>query len=588
MNTAIFFLYLFWRDELYNNNNTRKNYNNSHENRSSRLKKEIFINVNDNEMRIAIADDGRLAELYVETPEKVRTVGDIYLGRVQKVMHGIRAAFIDIGQHADGFLHFSDIAENMDSFSSMLGEDNDFDIDDSENADSSEGKPAGEHHPQNRKNQPETTAETKTEFVPNLEKNQEILVQIVKEPIAKKGSRITSNITLAGRFLVLMPFSNTIGVSKKIYNYKEKRRLKRIVAEMLPQNFGVIIRTNAEGVEESAFRKDISMLLEKWDGIQEELKTAKAPQCVYRDATMVSSVMRDLLNDQVDRIVVDDKKVYKQIKNYVRWAAPALDDQIYNYKGKSPIFDAVGIEKDVESAFSRKVWLRSGGYIIVEQTEAMVVIDVNSGRYAAKREQEMNSLKTNLEAAREICRQLRLRDIGGIIVVDFIDLQDEKNRKKIYDELKKEFKKDRAKSNVVPMTEFGLIQITRQRIRPSVLHTISEGCPTCGGTGIVQSKFNTITSIERWVKRFKAQANERKLELRVHPSIAQMLNEGKIFSVRMKWMLRYFMHITIVPDQTIHMNDFKCISLARGGADVTADFQPMSDTEIENASHDAV
>lgn len=588
MNTAIFVLYLFWRDELYNSNNTRKNYNNFHENRSSRFKKEIFINVNDNEMRIAIADDGRLAELYVETPEKVRTVGDIYLGRVQKVMPGIRAAFIDIGQHADGFLHFSDIAENMDSFSSMLGEDNDFDIDDSENADSSEGKPAAEHHPQNRKNQPETTAETKTEFVPNLEKNQEILVQIVKEPIAKKGSRITSNITLAGRFLVLMPFSNTIGVSKKIYNYKEKRRLKRIVAEMLPQNFGVIIRTNAEGVEESAFRKDISMLLEKWDGIQDELKTAKAPQCVYRDATMVSSVMRDLLNDQVDRIVVDDKKVYKQIKNYVRWAAPALDDQIYNYKGKSPIFDAVGIEKDVESAFSRKVWLRSGGYIIIEQTEAMVVVDVNSGRYAAKREQEMNSLKTNLEASREICRQLRLRDIGGIIVVDFIDLQDEKNRKKIYDELKKEFKKDRAKSNVVPMTEFGLIQITRQRIRPSVLHTISEGCPTCGGTGIVQSKFNTITSIERWVKRFKAQANERKLELRVHPSIAQMLNEGKIFSVRMKWMLRYFMHITIVPDQTIHMNDFKCISPARDGADVTADFQPMSDTEIENASHDAV
>jgi ribonuclease G len=217
----------------------------------------------------------------------------------------------------------------------------------------------------------------------------------------------------------------------------------------------------------------------------------------------------------------------------------------------------------------------------------MVVVDVNSGRYAAKREQEMNSLKTNLESAREICRQLRLRDIGGIIVVDFIDLQDEKNRKKIYDELKKEFKKDRAKTNVVPMTEFGLIQITRQRIRPSVLHTISEGCPTCGGTGIVQSKFNTITSIERWVKRFKAQANERKLELRVHPSIAQMLNEGKLFSTRTKWMLRYFMHIVIVPDQTVHMNDFKCISPARDGADVTADFQPMSDTEIESASQDA-
>lgn len=535
-------------------------------------------------MRIAIAEDGRLAELYVETPEKVRTVGDIYLGRVQKVMPGIRAAFIDIGQQADGFLHFSDIAENMDSFSSMIDE-SDIEVDDG-----TDHSDEMTHHengsdvataPAPVKKEP---AEPAKEFIPSLERNQEILVQIVKEPIAKKGSRITTNITLAGRFLVLMPFSNTIGVSKKIYNFREKRRLKKIVAEMLPENFGVIIRTNAEGVEEEAFRKDISMLLEKWNSIQENLKSAKAPECVYNDANMVSSVMRDLLNDQVDRIVVDDKKVYKEIKNYVRWAMPDLEEQIYNYKGKAPIFDAVGIEKDVESAFSRKVWLRSGGYIIIEQTEAMVVVDVNSGRYAAKREQEMNSLKTNLEAAREICHQLRLRDIGGIIVVDFIDLQDEKNRKKIYDELKKEFKKDRAKSNVVPMTEFGLIQITRQRIRPSVLHTISEGCPTCGGTGIVQSKFNTITAIERWVKRFKSQTNEKRLEIRVHPGIATMLTEGSVFSTRTKWMLRYFMHIKITSDNTIHINDFKCFTSSRGEEEITAEFQPKSETEAEIAA----
>ena len=565
---------------MYNNNNNNNYRNNNYQPRS-RSKKEIFINNNDNEMRIAIAEDGRLAELYVETPEKVRTVGDIYLGRVQKVMPGIRAAFIDIGQQNDGFLHFSDIAENMDSFSSMIDE-NDFDVDDSdenaagENANQEGGDKAVAAPPRKQ-----VTDQQRQEFIPALERNQEILVQIVKEPIAKKGSRITTNITLAGRFLVLMPFSNTIGVSKKIYNFREKRRLKRIVSEMLPENFGVIIRTNAEGVEEDAFRKDISMLLEKGNGIQEELKNAKAPLCVYRDATMVSSVMRDLLNDQVDRIVVDDKKVYKQIKNYVRWAMPDLEEQIYNYKGKAPIFDAVGIEKDVESAFSRKVWLRSGGYIIIEQTEAMVVIDVNSGRYAAKREQEMNSLKTNLEAARELCHQLRLRDIGGIIVIDFIDLQDEKNRKKIYDELKKEFKKDRAKSNIVPMTEFGLIQITRQRIRPSVLHTVSEGCPTCGGTGIVQSKFNTITSIERWVQRFKSQTGEKRLEIKVHPSISTMLNEGKIFSFRFRWMLRYFMHIRITPDQTIHINDFKCFTPARGEEEITPEFQPKSDAEAE-------
>lgn len=543
-------------------------------------KKEIFINVNDNEMRIAITEENKLVELSVETPEKVRTVGDIYLGKVQKVMPGIRAAFVNIGQPIDGFLHFSDVANNTDSFSSLIGDEMDFSDDDNDPAD-------GDQKPAEPKLSTGKPGRQESDFIPDLQKDQEILVQIIKEPIAKKGSRITTNITLAGRFIVLMPFSKSIGVSKKIYNFKEKRRLRRIVSDLLEDNFGAIIRTNAEGVEEEAFRKDISMLMDKWKAIEEGLKTAVAPQLVYKDATMISSMTRDLLNDDVDRVVIDDKKAYKQIKSYVKWAAPQLEDLIYYYKGKSPIFDAVGIEKDVESAFSRKVWLKSGGYIIIEQTEAMVVIDVNSGRYAAKKEQELNSLKTNLEAARELCRQLRLRDIGGIIVIDFIDLQDEKNKKKIYDELKKEFKKDRAKTNVVPMTEFGLIQITRQRIRPSVLHTISESCPMCAGTGVVQTKSNTITSIERWIQRFKTTTGERKLELRTHPSVADTLNAGSIFSTRFKWMFRYFMHISIVGDKTIHFNDFRGVSVARN-LDVTDEYMSVPTEEQPEVKEEEV
>ncbi|MCK6602084.1 MAG: Rne/Rng family ribonuclease [Bacteroidetes bacterium] len=544
-----------------------------------KVKKEIFINVNENEMRIAITEDNRMAELYVETPDKVRTVGDIYLGRVQKVMPGIRAAFVDIGQPIDGFLHFSDVANNTSEFSALIGdEEGDYDTSDSDSDDESDGS-----KPQDRQRQ--GRPKDNPDFIPDLERDQEILVQIVKEPIAKKGSRITTNLTLAGRFVVLMPFSKTIGVSKKIYNYKEKRRLRRIVSEMLTSDLGAIIRTNAENVEEEIIRKDITILINKWKGIQDELKDAKPPKLVYKDATMISSVMRDLLNDQVDRIVIDDKKTYKQIKSYISWTAPHLEECVYYYKGREPIFDAAGIEKDVESAFSRKVWLKSGGYIIIEQTEAMVVIDVNSGRYAAKKEQEMNSLKTNLEAAREICHQLRLRDIGGIIVVDFIDLQDEKNKKKIYDELKKEFKKDRAKSNVVPMTEFGLIQITRQRIRPSVLATISEACPMCAGTGLVQAKSNTITSIERWIQRFMAATGERKLEVKVHPTMAGILNAGYIFSTRYKWMFRYRMLIRIEQDPAIHLNDFRAFSVARN-LDVTDEFMTESGDDHEDHRHD--
>lgn len=289
------------------------------------------------------------------------------------------------------------------------------------------------------------------------------------------------------------------------------------------------------------------------------MKAEKAPALLYKDLSMTSSVMRDLFTSDVTRVVTDSRKLYREVRAYLKGVAPPLVDKIEFYKGKEPIFDVFNIEKETEQTLSRKVWLKNGGYIIIEHTEAMVVIDVNSGRYAAKREQELNSLRTNLEAARETARQIRLRDIGGIIVIDFIDLEDEKNKKKVYDELKKEFRKDRAKSTILPMTEFGLVQITRQRIRQSLLHTLSEPCPMCAGTGLVQSKSTIVTQIERWIRRFKSESREFRLVLTVHPLIADYLTERTISRLT-RLMLRYFVRIKLVSDQSLSVDDFKFLS----------------------------
>jgi ribonuclease G len=272
---------------------------------------------------------------------------------------------------------------------------------------------------------------------------------------------------------------------------------------MLPKGFGAIIRTVADGKTDEMLQQDLDDLVKTWEGIEKAVKSAKAPALIYKDMNTTSSVIRDLFQETVEHVVVDEKKLFKEIRTYVQWMSPDMLNRVEYYREKEPVFDKYGIEKDIQVLLSKKVWLKSGGYLFIEKTEAMTVIDVNSGRYAAKREQELNSLRTNLEAAREVCRQVRLRDIGGLIVVDFIDLEDDKNQKKIYDEMKKELRRDRAKVTVLPMTEFGLVQITRQRIRQSVQLSFSEACPMCGGTGQVQSKTSTMNQIERWIKRFK-------------------------------------------------------------------------------------
>ncbi len=531
------------------------------------MKKEIIINAADNETRIAITEEGRLAELFVETANKEKMVGDIYVGKVAKVMPGIKAAFIDLGLKQDGFLHFSDIGNRFEEYTAMLGDDEE-DEDEEKVAEPASEASTGaetpishsrpENHGGHQRRPRENVRPPRREI--NLTKGQDIIVQIIKEPVGKKGVRVTSEVSLAGRFLVLLPFDGKIGISKKITSFKEKRRLRKICQSLLPEGFGAIIRTVAEGQEDESFKKDLQDLIAKWRDIESTVKTETPPALLYKDLATTSGVIRDLFSNDVSRVVIDSKKLYKEISAYIKYNSPDMLEKIELHRERQPIFDTYGIEKEIETTLSRKVWLKSGGYIIIEPTEAMMVIDVNSGRYAAKKEQEQNSLRTDLEAAREICRQLRLRDIGGIIVIDFIDLDDEKNKRKVWEELKKEFRKDRAKVTVLPMTEFGLVQITRQRIRQSILHSFTEACPACGGSGVVQSRTTTLNQLERWLRRFTGEAWEFKLVMRVNPSVASMLREGHISRLT-RMMFRFKVRIKLETDPLIQPGDFHFISV---------------------------
>jgi ribonuclease G len=540
------------------------------------MRKEIIINGAANETRIAITEEGRLAELFVENPNKEKMVGDIYFGRVAKVMPGIKAAFIDLGLGQDGFLHFSDIGNRFDEYAAMIGDEGDEEEEEEKaaTAGTAQAAPAPARRPDAEapsRHAPAPRTPHPPQKAIQLEKGQEIIVQITKEPVGKKGVRVTSEVSLAGRYLVLLPFDGKVGISKKITTFKEKRRLRRIVQSILPEGFGVIIRTVADGKEEDALKTDLEDLIKTWREVEKSVKTEKAPCLLYKDMSTTSSVIRDLFSNDVSRVIVDSKKLHKEIRAYIKYTSPQLLEKIELHRDKAPIFDVYGVEKELETSLSRKVWLKSGGYIIIEPTEAMVVIDVNSGRYAAKKEQEQNSLRTDLEAAREITRQLRLRDLGGIIVCDFIDLDDERNKRKVYEELKKEFRRDRAKVTVLPMTEFGLVQITRQRVRQNILHSFTEPCPACGGSGLVRSKTTTLNQLERWIRRFKTETHEKRLVVRVHPELAFLLKAGTINRLR-RIMLKYLVWVKLESDPAIPLGEFRCISLKQG-KDITDQYK---------------
>src|SRR5690625_377556 len=528
------------------------------------MKNQIIIHASGKQTRIALLENGELAQLFIESEENQRTVGNIYLAKVHKVMSSISAAFIDMGTTKDALLHFSDAGDHLKEYVQMLN-----------------GKNAIHQNVRNELKQ------TNFDKISNYEKQrwagkilrpgQQLLVQIVKEPIGSKGPRVSTDITVAGRFLVLIPMGEYIAVSRKINNYKERRRLKSVVGSMVPEGFGVIIRTVAKGKDKQAIEDDMRNVLKKWERILKQLETATPPALLYKDLDMTESLVRDLFAKQYDRVLVDEPEMHKQIKSYVSQVAPQMIPNVELYKGREHIFDFMKVAKDVDSIFSPRVRMPSGGYLIFEQTEAMYVVDVNSGPYAAKEKQEDNSLKTNLDAAREVAKQLRLRDIGGIIVVDFIDLRKGKNRKKIYDELKKEFKKDPAKTNVIGMSDFGLVQITRQRIRPSVVNSVSTVCPTCGGSGNIVTQNTIIADLDAWLSKFRTTTDYRAVDIYINPYLKSYLEKG-FLSIKRKWMLRYRIKISLIADDTISLNEYKATI---SGSDIDITDVVMQEKDID-------
>lgn len=515
------------------------------------MEKTILINETAKETRIAILENGELVEFYVEKPGKNRMVGSIYKGKVENVIEGIQAAFVDIGYQINAFLPFSEI-EGADA---LLGIEGSLSRDETEDAEEDDIEIKGRP--------PVFIAGSEI----NLQTGQDILVQVIKEPFAKKGPRVTTNISLPGRFLVLVPNADFIGISRKLRNYTEKRRLRHIVKTIKPAHFGLIVRTVSEGQGEEALSSDLENLLDKWSEVEKKIRTEPAPVCVYQDLELASSVIRDLLTPDVDKIIVDTKNMYRDILGYLKEVSPAYIKRLEYYSGRKPLFDQYEVEKEFEKSLHKKVWLKSGGFIVIEHTEAMTTIDVNSGKFIGKKGHEENALKINLQAAKEIARQLRLRDVGGLIVIDFIDMERDENKKRVVQEFKHELKKDRAKVAVAQISAFGLLEMTRQRTRLTLLDSVSEECPTCHGSGRITSKESLLTKLESWFKRFKAESKERRLILQVHPNFAEYLHQS---TARILWkmQLRHLVRIKLEENPLLKVDEFRVIS-ARSGEDLT-------------------
>ena len=498
-----------------------------------KLMKEIFINVTAGSTRIAIVENGILNDIYIELPEHQRMVGDIYKGRIQNVIPGMQAAFIDIGHEINAFLPFSEMGneENLNQFSFS---------DDSED---------------------EKIVEKKHKFNPaeDLKKNDDILVQVIKEPFSGKGPRVTTDISIPGSFMVLVPNIDYIGISRKITDKYEKRRLRRIIKEFKPKGFGIIIRTISQGKNSTLLKSDFDRLWEQWNELTSKINKKQAPSLVYDDFATSDQVIRDLFTPDTNNIYIDDKKLYNRIYKYVKEVNPSQLNKLQLRKSKGYIFEEHNIDEQIKKTLNKKVWLKSGGHLVIEHTEAMVVIDVNSGRFIGKKDHEQNSLKINLEASQEVARQLRLRDIGGLIVIDFIDLQEHKNRKKVFDELRNLLRKDRAKVSLSEFSNFGLLEMTRQRTRLSLLHTVCDECPECNGLGVVASYDTVLTNLENWIRKFKSKNRDKRLIISLNPSVADYINNNKSKMITgMMWSNWTF--LTVEGDHNIKINDFKVFS----------------------------
>lgn len=552
-------------------------------NNRKNIKKEIVINSALNEVRIAITENKKLAEFFIETPDKERAVGNIYLGRVKKIVPGLNAAFVNIGYGQDAFLHFSDVEDTK--YDNLITDEEEG-SEEEEEIETAHDDYEDVFDEINIEEDKELLEETKKSFETsqtyyytkrngpveiNLEENQKIIVQIVREAYRSKGVKVTTKIALPGRYVVLMPFENIIGISKKITSYKERKRLRYLARTVLPKGSGCIIRTAARGKNEKELLKDWQQLVKTWREIEQKIKKADGPTLLYNDMELATSVIRDLFNQDISKVYVDTKKLYKEISSYVKWASPNLLNKIELYTEKRPIFDAFGIEKELEQTYRPKVNLPGGGSIVLEHTEAMHVIDVNSGKSTSEKRQETTAMKTNLEAIHEIARQIRLRDMAGMILIDFIDVYKKQNKKKIFDEMRRELSRDRSKTVVYPLTELCIMQITRQRINQTISEKMTETCPVCHGTGRIASKSVLFNKIERWLKNFRIHSREFKLNLYVHPHIASYLTEGALSRLS-RLMIKYFVKIKLIQDENTPIDSFKFES-ARSKKDITGEYR---------------
>jgi len=505
------------------------------------LNKELIINATPTGVEIALLEDKKLVELHNEKTDANFAVGDLYLGKVKKIIPGLNAAFVDVGFEKDAFLHYSDLspyAKSIIKYTQAAMSDkseNGFDF-------------------ARFQSEPEIIKTGKINEVLNGKPN--VLVQILKEPIAAKGPRLSCELSLPGRFVVVTPFNEIVAVSKKIHSSEERKRLHKIVEAIRPKNFGVIVRTAAEGKSTAELHQDMLSLVETWKTIQANLKGAAAPVRILSEETKTTSILRDLLSADFNRIVVNDKALHEVTQRYIQRIAPNKTDIVTQYKDGLPIFDHFGVTKQVKASFGKTVNLPSGAYLIIEHTEALHVIDVNSGYKSVSKSQEENALETNLEAAEEISRQLRLRDIGGIIVVDFIDMKLPDNKRKVQEAMDKFMKADRAKHSVLPISKFGLLQVTRQRMRPEVNINTSENCTACNGTGKMTSALLLEDEIENKLVYLASHAH-KKLQLVVHPIIAAYLTKG-IFSNKLgKMRKKYGVKLSLEENTNYHLTEFR-------------------------------
>lgn len=486
---------------------------------------ELVINSTPGEVVIGLLNDKRLIELHKEKSNIQFSVGDIYLGKVKKVMTGLNAAFVDVGYEKDAFLHYLDLGPQANSLMKYV-----------------EQVRSGKQNVSNLmyfKNEHDINKDGKINDA--VKPGQHILVQVAKEPISSKGPRITTEVSIAGRYMVLIPFSDKVSVSSKIRSSEEKTRLKQLVQSIKPKNFGIIVRTVAEGKSVSDIEGDLADLVNKWDACFNALKTAEPPSRLLGEVDRTNAILRDFLNASFNAIHVNNERVFDELKGYIKTISPDKVDILKHYAGKVPIFDHFGIDRQIKALFGKTVFMKSGAYLVVEHTEALHVFDVNSGNRAkSDRSQEENALEVNLEAAAEVARQLRLRDMGGIIVIDFIDLHNPENRKLLYDKLKEEMKSDRARHNILPPSKFGLIQITRQRLRPEVNVEVLETCPSCNGTGKVQPSILFVEQIENALRFIVKEQAAKDITLAVHPYIKGYLKEkGFLRSKQWKWYFEY-------------------------------------------------